>query len=614
MSQIQDLKPIVCGNCKHFVVGGECARVQGEIRVKDVCDIHEPGDPYAFGFPVIPPIPKIEVNYRPAYWDQLQDGEYSPAEMREALTKNAIQSEIDRMKEYGIGSDEIMRTIQSYIYDPPQDILEWPPLRTTGMDNLANINKVKVPSTGEPPIYQPNTPGPTEPFWVPPFNPYPNNPTPDPLGSVKVNPSISRTYDITNPPTEPTPNWLGLASDPSSQPDIANGPGWTTAVDFERQAKVINEYGINPPIPPIAILPSFDAPQFHEAEDEIKKKKKSLFDKIKAWLPLIAAGAFSASTIVNQMAEQEEPQLLGKYHYRRHEQDDVCYQYNGKVFDLLDTLNRPVIPSEGLGYTTTHPNCQCYWTIQKTSKGPPETPTRKQQSDLEQIKGHIDKAANKGELHTVKPDGSLSKRTRKSNPIREALTQIREDFGWLTDDYISKARNMADSTGSRLYLVRAASEAITDHRREGEPLRRKLSGDELSRLARTGISKGTDINHNPDFKTSGMVVDSEYDDDLKQLQMLITESDPEIIKGIDDRIITAVSINGGSPRSESVEPCEDHCKVNCELCLVPKGVVLGELDDIALTWVVTDNRGLNWKGMLIPPATPGVKTTAIQPL
>ena len=111
-----------------------------------------------------------------------------------------------------------------------------------------------------------------------------------------------------------------------------------------------------------------------------------------------------------------------------------------------------------------------------------------------------------------------------------------------------------------------------------------------------------------------MVVDSEYDDDLKQLQMLITESDPEIIKGIDDRIITAVSINGGSPRSESVEPCEDHCKVNCELCLVPKGVVLGELDDIALTWVVTDNRGLNWKGMLIPPATPGVKTTAIQPL
>jgi len=209
---------------------------------------------------------------------------------------------------------------------------------------------------------------------------------------------------------------------------------------------------------------------------------------------------------------------------------------------------------------------------------------------------------------------TLAQRTRKTNPIREALVEIREEFGWLTDDYISKARNVAENSGGQLFIVRAASEAITDHRREGEPLRRKLSGDELSRMARTAIGKGMDINHSPEMQTQGTVIDSEYDEKNRQIQMLILEIDQEIINAVNNGIITAVSINGGSPRSESIEPCEEHCETNCELCLVPKGVVLGELDDIALTWVVTDPRGFNWKGMQIQDATPGVKTTAIQAL
>ena len=97
--------------------------------------------------------------------------------------------------------------------------------------------------------------------------------------------------------------------------------------------------------------------------------------------------------------------------------------------------------------------------------------------------------------------------------------------------------------------------------------------------------------------------------------MLVMEEDPEIITAIQNGIITAVSINGGSPRTESVEPCEHGCTDNsCELCLVPRGVVLGELDDVALTWVVTHPMGLQWRGMNIPVALPGVKTTAIQPI
>jgi len=43
-------------------------------------------------------------------------------------------------------------------------------------------------------------------------------------------------------------------------------------------------------------------------------------------------------------------------------------------------------------------------------------------------------------------------------------------------------------------------------------------------------------------------------------------------------------------------------------------VILGEIDDIALTWVVSDPRGVMWRGQHIPFAEPGVKTTIIQPI
>ena len=69
------------------------------------------------------------------------------------------------------------------------------------------------------------------------------------------------------------------------------------------------------------------------------------------------------------------------------------------------------------------------------------------------------------------------------------------------------------------------------------------------------------------------------------------------------------------PRSESIEPCNHGCNDgNCELCLVPKGVVLGELDGIAMTWVITDPKGLYWNGNFVSSATPGIKTTKIEAL
>ena len=89
--------------------------------------------------------------------------------------------------------------------------------------------------------------------------------------------------------------------------------------------------------------------------------------------------------------------------------------------------------------------------------------------------------------------------------------------------------------------------------------------------------------------------------------------DPEINAAIQQGVIEAVSINGGAPRAETIEPCVHNCTSGeCELCVVPRGVILGENDGIALTWVVSAPNGLMWRGNSIPHAQPGVRTTVIQ--
>jgi len=133
-------------------------------------------------------------------------------------------------------------------------------------------------------------------------------------------------------------------------------------------------------------------------------------------------------------------------------------------------------------------------------------------------------------------------------------------------------------------------------------------------MTRTAIGKKMDINHQPEFETDATILDAEFDKTRKEIQMLVIERDPQINDAISDGKITAVSINGGMPRSESIEPCDHDCTDSCELCVVPKGVVLGELDEIAMTWVVTDPRGLYWNGNFVASAEPGIKVTKIETL
>jgi len=207
---------------------------------------------------------------------------------------------------------------------------------------------------------------------------------------------------------------------------------------------------------------------------------------------------------------------------------------------------------------------------------------------------------------------TISKRITLINPIKEAIGQIHNQFEWLGDEYITNAKELATKNNGVLYLIRAASETITDHRAEGEQFRRKLSGQELQGMARTAIGNKMDINHDSTYTTNATILDAEYDTKRKEIQMIVMEKDPQINEYIRNGSISAVSINGGNPLRQVIEKCDNNCTSNCEMCNVPQGVILGEDDGIGMTWVVTDPRGIFWNGNHIETAEPGIKNTFIE--
>ena len=308
----------------------------------------------------------------------------------------------------------------------------------------------------------------------------------------------------------------------------------------------------------------------------------------------------------------------GKYTRTRTEPCEICDGYEGKIYDLAKK-QRPVPPSEGKGYTNTHPNCQCYY---KPVDDPREE-TKKMaipakldvlegldKKRVQNIHRKVGQRAKNKTLHTVFPDGKLSNRTRGTNPmkeIKETLVELHGQFNWFTDDYLAKIGELDKSIGGKFVLIRASAETITDHRSEGEPYRRLLKGEELMQLTRTGIGKTTDINHlGKEYEVDSQVLDAEYDPIRKESQMLVHLKDPEIIHFIETGQIDAVSINAGAPRRMDTECSPDECFV------VPTGLILGELDGIAFTWVVGDPAGIVWRGKYIPKATAGIKTTKIE--
>ena len=293
---------------------------------------------------------------------------------------------------------------------------------------------------------------------------------------------------------------------------------------------------------------------------------------------------------------QEATKLLHRYIHVKHFRDSFCKTFAGKMFDLDSESFRPIPPSESYEYYNTGQfDCKCYWIAIQNTK-----------PDKLEFDNAIAVPEELADLPRPR-DEVTGRFVKEAMMIRETIGELQAQFNWMTPDYLQRVSEMGRNVAGKFVLVRASAEAITDHRSEGEPYRRLLKGDELAQLTRTGIGKSTDINHlGKEYEVDSDVLDAEYDPLRKETQMMVHLRDPEVIHFIETGQINTVSINAGRPRHMPTECDTGECFV------VPRGLVLGELDGIAFTWVVNDPNGIVWRGKYIAPATPGVKSTKLE--
>lgn len=194
-----------------------------------------------------------------------------------------------------------------------------------------------------------------------------------------------------------------------------------------------------------------------------------------------------------------------------------------------------------------------------------------------------------------------------------------DDFHWIDEMGIKEMIQEGKKGPGKYVLIKAAEAAITDHRPEGEQFKRMITPEILKKLTYTAIKKGSDINHMLSKRdlNSGVVVDAEFNDKTGFSELIYFESDQEILKAIKDGFITAVSINGGAARSykiidkkgDVIENPEVKCSTG-ECFRLGEGIILGEKDNVAFTWVVT-KPGWRYNGRMVPHTIPGVETTRI---
>lgn len=300
----------------------------------------------------------------------------------------------------------------------------------------------------------------------------------------------------------------------------------------------------------------------------------------------------------------------------------ICKPLDGSVWDN-DDKRRPILPSEKLGEDlfNTHPHCRCTWEevpdiveaedediFKPTKRG---KPLGKQASESASERARItNKYFRRLAFDPVKGDYTWKMQSGMSETIhRLSEAEIpglqKEAFEWITSDALKQLYSPQE--GGRFILVIAAGPGVTDHRSEGEKFRRLITPDLVKKMTYTGIGKALDINHEVPKKDpdSGIIFDSEFNPRTQKMEMIIWESDAEILDAIRKGIITAVSINAGKPRTTDVKCTETEC------FLVPNGAVLGEGSGIGLTWVVTDPKGFKYNGGWIPPTRPGFGITKI---
>jgi len=184
-----------------------------------------------------------------------------------------------------------------------------------------------------------------------------------------------------------------------------------------------------------------------------------------------------------------------------------------------------------------------------------------------------------------------------------------DEFDWVDADAMKEMKNYAISHGNGKFILAVVSgDSITDHRIEGKDQhRRHWTEEELMQNIRTGKGKLTDINHLWEKKDpySGGIYDANWNFKTHKGEMILWETDAEIIDAIRKNVITAVSINTGNPRKVDIQ-CETG-----ECFITPKGVNLGEDNGVGLAFVVTAPEGFVYNGQWIPGMPPGMKFTKL---
>ena len=371
---------------------------------------------------------------------------------------------------------------------------------------------LNVPDTGYPPQYSP------------PHEPYLSEP-------LRIN-----TPDVIGYPTYDQTNYVATGSKPNSQPSMHNEEGWSAnkeppistqglnidphSILFEppmnetkfsdkidkQRDKYLHPNGEKPAADVRIVKDETSSPEIHihlDMADPDEFKFDETIDD--GWREVVSSPRFEAFT--------NSSSFVGNVRYDR-DTNQMTMILNGKEYDFCDVPERKFDSLKG-----------------STSMGKAFNDTIKGQHDC---------------------GGTRLNLPRTNSPIQESIGQIRNQFDWLSDEYLDRVKKI--NSDGKWYLIRAAAETITNHMSEGEEYRRKLDGDELHAMARTAINHTMDINHlGENFKTEALVADSEYDKKRKEIQMLVHESDPEIIDAISNHDITAVSINGGAPRDTKVE-------------------------------------------------------------
>lgn len=351
--------------------------------------------------------------------------------------------------------------------------------------------------------------------------------------------------------------------------------------------------------------------------NESKSVKKNLLHKIFPSLARLGIISLTLAEFLKLMKDQDYeqielfddvetlPKLIPKK-FKRFKYNSgsiecpICKPLDGMEF-AEDDPTRPITPSEklGKGIYNTHPNCLC-----------DNIPFEKLLPVLKQPKSDV--ANSRAAAKSLRERINITKEHLR--PLSETLIikdRIKGEFDWIDEDAINEMKTYATNHGYGKFLLAVLSgESITDHRKDvtvNENKRRRWAKRELMQNIRTAKGKMCDINHMYPKKDpqSGGVYDANWNFTTNRGEVVIWETDQEILDAIRDDTITAVSIHTGLPRRITTNCSDGECFIE------PEGTIIGELDNVALAYVVTKPEGFVYNGHHINPLPPGMGFTKI---